>query len=312
MSFDQLKNYVNSQRLSGTPDEQIVASLREKRWHEELIARALKESDKPPKPTPAEAEIASRLFSVRELISASWSTLTEQFSLYVLCTLATIFAPIGVFVIFIAPIIYDVFVLHFNATDFISKSMLPVVILHFALGIITLILVALWGSLALYTIAAHEGKITLGHAFKRAWERLPGFIWVGLLSSITIILGLFVFIIPGLIFSVYLTFTALAYVVHGSRGRSALLASITLVHGRWWKTFWRIFAPSLLMALFMSIAGAILPGVGGFAAEVIVTPFMIIYYYHLYQNLVAFSKAHPKEEKVNIDEIAQQVKNEDK
>jgi hypothetical protein len=307
MSFDQLKNYVSSQRLSGASDEKIAEALREKHWHEDLIAKALKESTYPPKPMPDEVELGTRLLSVRELLSASWNTLTLNLSAYVLVAAATLIAPLVVMLIFLAPLIYDVSVLHFSASDFLSKNMIPVVVLHLTIGIITFMLVSFWSSLALYINITHAGQLSVHQSFKRAWERLPGFVLIGLLSALVIILGLIVFIIPGIIFSVYLTFASLVYVVHGARGKSALLSSLTLVHGRWWKTLLRIIVPSLLAGILASIAGSILPGIGTFAAQVVITPFTMIYMYILYRNYVAFDKTHPKEESIDTKTLASEL-----
>lgn len=299
MSFDQLKNYVSSQRLSGISDEKIAEALREKHWHEDLITKAIKESAFPPKPTPDEIDLGARLLGVRELLTAAWNTLSGNLSTYALCAAATLVAPLVTIGIFLAPIVYDISVLHFSLNDFLSKNMIPVVVLHLALGIITFMLVSFWSSLALYINIIHEGQITVNQSFKRAWERLPGFVLIGILSALIILLGLIVFIVPGIIFSVYLTFASLAYVVHGARGKSALLSSLTLVHGRWWKTFLRILVPSLLTALLAGIANSILPGVGGFVAQVVITPFTMIYMFILYRNYTAFDKAHPKEELID-------------
>lgn len=307
MSFDQLKNYVSSQRLSGISDEKIIESLREKHWHEELITKALKESTYPPKPTPDEVELGTRLLGVRELLAAAWNTLSMNLSAYALVAAATLIAPLLVMAVFLAPLIYDISVLHFSASDFLSKNMIPVVVLHLAIGVITFMLVSFWSSLALYINITHAGQLSVHQSFKRAWERLPGFALIGVLSAFVIILGLIVFIIPGIIFSVYLTFASLAYVVHGARGKSALLSSLTLVHGRWWKTFLRIIVPSLLTGFLASIAGSILPGIGSFAAQVVLTPFTMIYMFILYRNYVAFDKAHPKEEPIDTKALVNEL-----
>ncbi len=303
MSFDELKNYVSSQRLSGKNDTEIKAALDEKHWHKDLIEKALKESAIPPEPKLSEERLDTRLLSMSELFRAAWEALTKHLSLYVLAATTTLLAPMLALIVFLAPIIYDIRILHFTTADFFSRSMLPIVVLHAAIGILTIALIAFWSSLALYTIAVHDGMITLRHAFARSWERLPGFAWIGVLSGIIVILGLFVFIIPGIIFSIYLTFASLAYVVHGARGRSALLQSVTLVHGKWWRTFLMVLLPSFVTALIISFAGSILPGIGNFIAQVIVTPFMTIYALILYKNYFAFKKAHEVEAEEDLSAL---------
>jgi hypothetical protein len=146
--------------------------------------------------------------------------------------------------------------------------------------------------------------MTVNQAFKRAWERLPGFTLIGVFSAIIVLLGFVVFFIPGIIFSIYLTFASLAYVVHGSRGKSALLSSLTLVHGRWWKTFWRLIAAGVLSYLVSVAAASILSVFGAIIAKIVLTPLTLIYIYVMYQNYMAFDKAHPKEELVDAKEIA--------
>ncbi|HXK38290.1 MAG TPA: hypothetical protein VJ579_04460 [Candidatus Paceibacterota bacterium] len=307
MSFDQLKNFVTTQRLSGVSDENIKIALREKHWREDLIAKSFEEEVNPPRPTSSELDLSTKLLTVGELVPAAWNLFMKNAKAYMLCSFATMLAVLLTIALFVAPIIYDVFVLRFTFNDFTSSSVLPILILHSTIGLLSLIIVSLWGTLALYTIVAHEGEMTVRHAFKRAWERLPGFFLIGILTTLITLAGFIVFFIPGLIFSVYLSFASLAYVVHGSRGKAALLSSLTLVHGRWWKTFWRILSGGVLAYCVSVVASSILPGLGAIIAKIVLSPMMLAYMYVIYQNYMAFDKAHPKEEVVDAREIEAEV-----
>lgn len=307
MSFDQLKTYVTTQRLAGVSDEHIITALREKHWHEDLITKAIATGNETPEPWGSELKLDTRLLSVFELIASAWNAFTAQLRNYILTTLIAMIIPLGVISIFILPIIYDVLVLHFTAADFISKAMLPIVVIHSVLGALALILVMLWGTLALYTTVVHDGTLSPKLAFKRAWERLPGFTFVGILTTLITLIGFATLIIPGIIFAVYLSFASFAYVAHGARGKAALFSSLALVHGRWWRTLWMIIAPVVLAIIPLAILGAILPGAGEFLGRIILTPLTMIYMFMLYQNLTAYDKSHPKEEQVDKDELKKEI-----
>lgn len=81
---------------------------------------------------------------------------------------------------------------------------------------------------------------------------LPAFL-ISILTSLAILGGFVLFIIPAIIFGIWFTFSLQVLVIDGKRGLEALLISKRLVEKRWWKTFWRIIIPSLFFALIIII-----------------------------------------------------------
>ncbi len=74
-------------------------------------------------------------------------------------------------------------------------------------------------------------------------------LFVYILSGLIIFGGIILFIIPGIIAAISLTFAQYVYVVEGKRGMSALLSSRALVKGRFWMVFRKIIGFVFLSTL---------------------------------------------------------------
>lgn len=90
-------------------------------------------------------------------------------------------------------------------------------------------------------------------ALTDALHLLPGAIVVTLLSGIAIFFGSLLFIIPGLLLSVWLIFSLHAVSIDGQPAIHALRISKTLVKGRFFPMAWRIVAPLFVLGLFYAI-----------------------------------------------------------
>lgn len=80
----------------------------------------------------------------------------------------------------------------------------------------------------------------------------PAFL-ITILTSLAILGGFILFIIPAVIFGIWFTFSLHALVLDQKHGAEALLASKKLVEKRWWKTFLRIVIPTLFFTLIIVI-----------------------------------------------------------
>lgn len=65
-------------------------------------------------------------------------------------------------------------------------------------------------------------------------------LWVNILLLLLIVSGCLLFIIPGVILSMYLLFAQPIRMSEGVRGINALVRSTELVHGHWWGVFGRV------------------------------------------------------------------------
>jgi len=108
-------------------------------------------------------------------------------------------------------------------------------------------------------------NITIVEAYRVAPSRLWPYLCATVLASLAISVGTFLFIIPGLVFSVWFAFVAYVVVIEGIRGLSALSRSKKLVAGRWWAVCWRLVTPifcyTLLYIAAFLVAAIILYGV---------------------------------------------------
>jgi len=127
------------------------------------------------------------------------------------------------------------------------------------------------------------------------------FILVAVLQTLASVLGIILFVIPGFIISVYLSFAIYAVVRDNKRGIDSLVYSFHLVRYRWFAVFVRmvvlgvivlvtgwliilivsmlaVFAPGFIGDIFVVISGSIIQ-------VMILTPFVLIYGNKLYDAL---------------------------
>lgn len=124
----------------------------------------------------------------------------------------------------------------------------------FTIATILNVYVSLLAGLALiYSIIY---KLSFVKAYNRALEGIWQYIWISLLSSLLIVGGLFLGIIPGIIFAVWFSLAGYVFVAEGEKGLNALLKSKEYIREHWWDLVWKstlLFAISLLIFLPVAI-----------------------------------------------------------
>lgn len=94
-------------------------------------------------------------------------------------------------------------------------------------------------------------------AVQKSYSQLGNCIGTSLLAGI-IVLGLsLLLLIPGIIWSMYYTFLLQVIILHGLSGKTALNYSKSLVKGRWWRIFMRVF----ILGVIVAVPSMILSGV---------------------------------------------------
>lgn len=130
-----------------------------------------------------------------------------------------------------------------------------------AISGITFSLISFWMTLALFRMiaACYEGREG-GMPKKNMEETLP-LLWkaviVSFLNALAVLGGTILFIIPGIIFSIWFSFSVLAVILDNKNGVSALSYSKSLVKGRWWPVLARIFVPSVIFGALVILTQAI-------------------------------------------------------
>lgn len=112
--------------------------------------------------------------------------------------------------------------------------------------------IGFWSSLALI----HAVDVYLENKQTEPWKThyiaTIGFIWPAFYTTIfvgiVVVLGLILFVIPGIIFWLWYYFSLYEVIVGSNKGVTAMRASRRIVKGRWFSVFWKIFLPNLVIA----------------------------------------------------------------
>ena len=131
-----------------------------------------------------------------------------------------------------------------------------------------LAVVGFWGQIALlFSVMDEGGSLGIKSAYRLSWPYLLSFFWISLLVGCVIVGGYLLFIIPGIIFSVWFSFALYAARADGVRGMDALMRSKEYVRGQWGKVFLSV----LLLMLFAFVFSIALEVV----AAMMQTPWMV-------------------------------------
>jgi hypothetical protein len=133
--------------------------------------------------------------------------------------------------------------------------------LIFAVVLMPLCMAALMHNIS----ASYLGEnLSAGQSYARAAPRLLPLLGTQILGGLIVMLGLLLFIIPGIIFSLWFFILAPVVVLEGLAGTKALGRSRELMRGNLGKAF--------LLGLLVSILGGIIGGVLGAVAQLIPWP----------------------------------------
>jgi len=202
-------------------------------------------------------------------------------------------ARLGTFLgIMIFPVISNLFLLIPPA---ILKDNLALGIFLFIVFWLAVVIIGFWFQVSLiFAIRDREEKTGIMESFRRGWPKMISFVWISFLAGIITTGGYILFIIPGIIFSVWFAFSVYVLVSEDLRGMNALFRSKQLVAGYWWKVLWRFFAIGIVLFVPIILVYAIL-AVGtsaAFADSVVrtisllfVTPFTFVFGFLLYEDL---------------------------
>lgn len=192
------------------------------------------------------------LLSASEIIKKSWHDYTEHWHDWVTFSLL-IFVP-SFLVVFFGSIILYIDSLFPSAS--VATSIVALVF------IIIGALAYFWSSLAIINAVGHFVRSGQLSTWKENYLNTTKYLWPSFYTSFfagfLIVIGTILFLVPGVIFSIWFYFIIYFVILEGKYGSAALGASKTLVKGRWWATWWRILAPSMVFGLGVGILQSIL------------------------------------------------------
>jgi hypothetical protein len=150
----------------------------------------------------------------------------------------------------------------------------------------------------LHSVAAGEAP-GARRAIVEGFEAFTPLFFAVLLAAVGIVLGLLLFIVPGIYVAIRWFFVPQAVVIEGVRGPQALARSMEVTTGFWWRTFGIVLMANLAAAIPGVLVSAPLAGVaresgravwslaGTILTEMITTPFVALVATLLYYDLRA-------------------------
>lgn len=175
------------------------------------------------------------LIKAGDIISKSIALYRENWKLF-FSYILLFFIPTGVFQIIVA--IMD------QRPDTLWSVLFIVAMM------VLLVLVNIWFSVAFVRAIARRYTGQDAKDVRSELETAKPLFWPAVLASILagliILGGMILFIIPGIIFSIWYAFVLYAVALDNNTATGSLKASKDLVTGRWWSVFWRLLAPGFV------------------------------------------------------------------
>lgn len=159
----------------------------------------------------------------------------------------------------------------------------------FALAVISILVVV-----ALIDAIAHPRK-TMGELLNGSLYLLLPFLWIQLLYVVSTGLATFVFIVPGVVLSVFFLFAFFVFVNENLRGFDVFIRSYQLVRGFWFSISLRLLLLLGLLVLVLLLSAIPFLGFVFFlAAQMFLVPFVFVFVYGMYDELVDIKKKSPQ------------------
>jgi len=147
-------------------------------------------------------------------------------------------------------------------------------------------------------VYALKDNTDIKESYKRGFKILPAYIWVYFLLTTIITGGFLLFVIPGILFSVWFSLAIFVLVFEKKRGFDALLKSQHLVKGKFWAVFWRFLILGLIVELGVILISVLIfliienhqienqiSELIGYLFQLFILPFFLIYGFLIYENL---------------------------
>ncbi|MDD2758647.1 MAG: hypothetical protein PHD72_04790 [Patescibacteria group bacterium] len=189
------------------------------------------------------------LIKAGEIIKNSWQIYAENFK-KLLAYMLLLFIPN--FILGLSGF-FSLYLDKYATSDYFVLINNVIIVVIFVASIVF----TLWAALAmtknLGSLAANKGAVNWREALSSTSHLIWPVIYTSLLVMLIVLGGTILFIIPGIIFSIWYTFTYYAIIFEEKKGTAALTVSKSLVVGRWWSILWRVLAPAVFYSVILLI-----------------------------------------------------------
>lgn len=194
------------------------------------------------------------LITTQEIIRQSWGLYVKNFKRFIPYILLALIPNLILSATGLASLFLDEFIR--NNTLAITNTL--AVLLIIAAGIIF----SIWANVALIKnireLMLNNQPLKIKEALRISSPLIFPIIYTSILVGVFILLGMVLFIIPGIIISVWLCFVYYLVIFENRAGWSAIKQSKKMVSGRWWKILVKILIPGLIFGIIISLANQML------------------------------------------------------
>lgn len=186
------------------------------------------------------------LISAKEIISRSLKLYGENYQLYFRYLL----------ILFIPAIAIGLAGAYFGSfIQTLTNSGFGLAFLVYFIFLIASSFVSLWISLGfikiIYKTLKKENILTIKEELQQASHLIIPAIVASLLTTLAVVGGMLLLIVPGIIFSIWFAFSLYAVAIDGMSGVEAMKKSKQLVRGQLGATLWRLLVPGLFFGLII-------------------------------------------------------------
>lgn len=159
--------------------------------------------------------------------------------------------------------------------------------------VILLFLLFFWSQVSLLYAVANE-KAGVDESYQKGKNLLWAYIVLSLFTSLIVFGGVIVFLIPGIIFFVWLSLAVFVFIKENEKQEKAILKSYEYVRGHWWPILGRILFITFILVAAQWIISVILSFCGlqiedskelSGIISYFFYPLSLVYYFAIYQNI---------------------------
>ncbi|MDQ5901277.1 MAG: hypothetical protein QG600_855 [Patescibacteria group bacterium] len=226
------------------------------------------------------------------LAKEAWEIYTARFWVFAGIFLATILFYVGIFIAaaLVGGVIYFATGANFQSIPFIISIAILVLVVAVALIYLSAWLQAAW----LLSVNGKE-KVSFKEILRHARKYIGVMLITGALSSLLVSGGMLLFLLPGILFSIWFSFSQYIIVNENKKNLLALHTSRELVRGRIWGVIWRWIAVYIPVIILSAVSGSLGDQqlyIQGFIEllSFLAGPFYIAYAFVMYKHLKSLTE----------------------
>jgi hypothetical protein len=214
-----------------------------------------------------------------KILEEAWSLYYGRIKTFLGIMIVPFLVNIAVMILLIA-----VGFLNFSGSKESFTGFSPFLLVLFGVIIIITIIIQIWSQVSLiYAIKDSKESIGIKESYKRALSKIVPFFWISFLAGIIVLTGLILFIVPGIIFILWFSFSTFILIDEDLRGTKALYKSREYVQGKMGSIFWCFLSIGLIMFFVMFFLSFVFGSLATPIVSFFINPFVAVYYFLVYK-----------------------------